>query len=134
ADQRRQADPVGADPDQAAQRAQAGHAAERRNCPREAVGYDTDAAPVGAGQGAPLARGHRWLAMLESGEATSLKEIAAREGVDNRCVSRMVNLARLAPDIVAALLDGTLRDHVTVFGLAVDPPALWDEQHARIGF
>ncbi len=26
-----------------------------------------------------LARGHRWLAMLESGEAKSLREIAARE-------------------------------------------------------
>jgi len=28
----------------------------------------------------PLSRGHRWLAMLESGEAKSLKEIATREG------------------------------------------------------
>lgn len=37
-----------------------------------------------------LARGHRWLAMLESGEATSLKEIAAREEIDNSYVSRMV--------------------------------------------
>src|SRR5690606_31117018 len=30
-----------------------------------------------------LARGHRWLAILESGEAKSLKEIATREGIDN---------------------------------------------------
>lgn len=35
-----------------------------------------------------LARGHRWLAMLESGEATSLKEIAAREGIDSSYVSQ----------------------------------------------
>lgn len=49
-----------------------------------------------------LARGHRWLAMLESGEAKSLKEIATREGIDNSYVSRMVNLTTLAPDIVAA--------------------------------
>lgn len=34
-----------------------------------------------------LARGHRWLAMLESGEAKSLKEIAVRESVDNSYVS-----------------------------------------------
>lgn len=39
-----------------------------------------------------LARGHSWLAMLESGEAKSLKEIATREGIDNSYVSRMVNL------------------------------------------
>jgi hypothetical protein len=30
-----------------------------------------------------LARGHRWLAMLESGEAGSMKQIARREGVDD---------------------------------------------------
>jgi hypothetical protein len=80
-----------------------------------------------------LARGHRWLALLESGEAKSLKEIAARESLDNSYVSRMVNLTLLAPDIVAAILDDELPDHVTLFDLAVDPPALWDEQRARIG-
>ena len=80
-----------------------------------------------------LARGHHWLAMLESGEAKSLKEITAREGIDNSYVSRMVNLTTLAPDIVAANLDDTLPNHITLFDLAVDPPALWDEQRARIG-
>lgn len=80
-----------------------------------------------------LARGHRWLAMLESGEAKSLKEIAAREGIDNSYVSRMGNLTTLAPDIVAAILDDTLPNHITLFDLAVDPPALWDEQRERAG-
>ncbi|PSJ17163.1 LacI family transcriptional regulator [Nitrosomonas supralitoralis] len=79
-----------------------------------------------------LARGHRWLAMLESGEAKSLKEIAARESVDNSYVSRMVNLTTLAPEIVAAILDDTLPDHIILFDLAVDPPALWEEQRERI--
>ena len=79
-----------------------------------------------------LARGHRWLAMLESGEVKSLKEIAAREGIDNSYVSRMVNLTTLAPDIVAAILDDAMPTHVTLFDLAVDPPALWDEQRERI--
>ena len=79
-----------------------------------------------------LARGYRWLAMLESGEAKSLKEIAVREGIDNSYVSRMVNLTTLAPDIVAAILDDTLPNHITLFDLAVDPPALWDEQRERM--
>lgn len=79
-----------------------------------------------------LARGHRWLAMLESGEVKSLKEIAAREGIDNSYVSRMVNLTTLAPDIVAAILDDALPNHVTLFDLAVDPPALWEEQRMRL--
>ena len=75
-----------------------------------------------------LARGHRWLAMLESGEAKSLKEIATREGIDNSYVSRMVNLTTLAPDIVAAILDETLPPEVTLFDLASGTPLLWDEQ------
>ncbi len=79
-----------------------------------------------------LARGHRWLAMLESGEAGSLLEIADREGVDNSYVSRMINLMCLAPDIVAAILDDTLPDHVTLFDLAVDPPRLWEEQRFQV--
>jgi hypothetical protein len=42
------------------------------------------------------------------------------------------NLTTLAPDIVAAILDDALPNHVTLFDLAVDPPALWDEQRARL--
>lgn len=55
-----------------------------------------------------------------------------REGMDNGYVSRMVNQTTLAPDIVAAILDDALPNHVTLFDLAVDPPALWDEQWARL--
>ena len=79
-----------------------------------------------------LARGHRWLAMLTSGEVKSLREIARREGVDSSYVSRMVNLTTLAPDIVAAILDDALPNHITLFDLAVDPPALWEEQRGRL--
>ncbi len=71
--------------------------------------------------------------MLVSGEAKSLKEIAVREGIDNSYVSRMVNMTTLAPDMVAAILDDTLPNHITPFDLAVDPPPLWDEQRGRVG-
>lgn len=80
-----------------------------------------------------LARGYRWLAMLERGAVASLKEIAAREKIDDSYVSRMVNLTTLAPDIVTAILDDTLPSHITLFDLAVDPPLLWDEQRRRAG-
>ena len=79
-----------------------------------------------------LARGHRWLAMLESGEVKTLTEIAKREGVDNSYVSRMVNLTTLAPDIVAAILDDILPDTITLLELASDPPVLWGEQREQI--
>jgi len=78
------------------------------------------------------ARGHRWLAILESGEAGTMKEIARREGVDDSYVSRMVNLKTLAPDIVATILDDTPPPEVTLFDLAAGTPLLWEEQWGRV--
>ncbi len=79
-----------------------------------------------------LARGHRWLAMLESGKAKSLTEVAECEGMDRAYVSRMVNLTTLAPDIVEAILDETLPAEVTLFDLASATPLIWDEQRALL--
>lgn len=80
-----------------------------------------------------LARGHRWLAMLTTGEVKSLKDIATREGIDSSYVGRMLNLTTLAPDVVAAILDDTLPGHVTLLDLAINPPVLWDAQRERFG-
>jgi hypothetical protein len=77
-------------------------------------------------------RGHRWLAILESGKARNLAEVAEMEGMDRAYVSRMMNLTTLAPDIVAAILDESLPDHVTLFDLASGTPLLWDEQRALL--
>jgi hypothetical protein len=41
-------------------------------------------------------------------------------------------LAMLAPDIVEAILEDALPDHLTLFDIAVDPPALWEEQRERV--
>jgi hypothetical protein len=79
-----------------------------------------------------LIRGHRWLALLQSGKARNLTEVAELEGMDRAYVSRMVNLTTLAPDIVAAILDESLPDHVTLFDLASGTPLLWDEQRALL--
>lgn len=78
-----------------------------------------------------LARGYRWLAMLESGEVKSLAEIARRERVDDSYVSRIVNLASLAPDMVAAILDESIPQDLTLLDIAVDPPLLWDDQRNK---
>jgi hypothetical protein len=40
----------------------------------------------------------------------------------------VANLTALAPYIVEAILEDTLPDHLTLFDLAVDPPALWEQQ------
>ncbi|MFY9138570.1 MAG: hypothetical protein WAO73_13155 [Zwartia sp.] len=46
----------------------------------------------------------------------------------------MMNLTVLAPDIVEAILDDTLSNHLTLFDIAVDPLALWDAQRDRLSF
>jgi hypothetical protein len=70
--------------------------------------------------------------MLESGDVKSLREIAAREGIDRSYVSRMVNLTTLAPDIVAAILDDVLPNDITPFDLAVDSLVVLEEQQKQI--
>lgn len=92
--------------------------------------WDTDPTPLQLA----LARAHCWLAMLETGQVKSLKEIAENEGIVNSYVSRMVNLTTLAPDIVEAILDDQLPPTLTLFDLAVDPPKLWSEQRKKTGF
>ena len=69
----------------------------------------------------------------ETGKSHFKPKITSRKRIDNSYVSRKVNLTTLAPDIVAAILDDALPNHITLFDLAVDPPALWDEQRARVG-
>lgn len=79
-----------------------------------------------------LARGHRWLRLIEGGKVANLAAIAKLENVDRSYISRMVNLTTLAPDIQAAILDETLPDAVSLFDLAIDTPLSWDEQRKRL--
>ena len=66
--------------------------------------------------------------MLESGEVKSVRNFTTLEGIDNSYINRMVNQTTLAPDIVAAILDDAMPNHVTLFDRTVDPPTLWDDQ------
>jgi hypothetical protein len=79
-----------------------------------------------------LARGHRWLRMLEAGEVSSMSEIARREGTDHSYVARHINLTLLAPEIVAAILDETLPDGVRLHSISINPPAQWERQRSEL--
>jgi hypothetical protein len=80
-----------------------------------------------------LARGHRWLRMLETGQVSSLREIAQRDGADHSYVAKHLNLTLLAPDIVAAILEDALPDGVRLSALLINPPVLWEGQRAALG-
>lgn len=75
-----------------------------------------------------LARGYRWLRMLEEGKAKSLHEIAQKEKVDITPASRILNLILLVSDIVALILGDQMPEGISSFDLAVDAPAGWQEQ------
>ena len=75
-----------------------------------------------------LARGHRWLRALETGEAASMCDIARRESTNHSYIARHINLTLLAPEIVTGILDETLPEGVQLLMLAINPPVLWEEQ------
>jgi hypothetical protein len=47
-----------------------------------------------------LARAFRWKRMLDSGEFTTIRELAEREGIAPSYMTRVLRLVLLAPDIV----------------------------------
>jgi hypothetical protein len=53
-----------------------------------------------------VARGHKWFNELISGRASFARDIAGREGVNERFVRRLLPLAFLSPSIVEAIADG----------------------------
>jgi hypothetical protein len=81
-----------------------------------------------------IACGRAWFEELASGRASSFGEIAARVGVTDRYVSRIVDLAFLAPDVAETMLNGEQPVDVTVRGLTVDGsvPMPWHDQRRSL--
>ncbi|MBF0584307.1 MAG: hypothetical protein HQL80_08745, partial [Magnetococcales bacterium] len=81
-----------------------------------------------------LGRAHRWLKLLESGQVSSMKELAEQEKLDGSYVSKILRLTLLAPDIIRAILDGRQPESLTLGDLMEPLPMLWSEQRVRLGF
>ena len=77
-----------------------------------------------------LVKAHRWRRRIESGEARSITDLAAQEGVTHAYVCRLLPLTCLAPDIVAAILDGRQPKGITLADLLRDVPLAWEDQRA----
>lgn len=75
-----------------------------------------------------LARAFRWKRMLESGEATTIAELAERDGIAVSYVTRLLRLTLLAPDIVESILDGRQGPAVTLARLMDPFPLEWEAQ------
>jgi hypothetical protein len=60
--------------------------------------------------------------------------LAEALGVDRCYVRRILNLSRLAPDIVEAIVRGEEPSGLSLERLAKGVPMGWEEQRARLGF
>lgn len=82
-----------------------------------------------------IAARRRLAAYIHPTDPKPLSELAASEGIDKSDLSRSLQLAFLAPDIVEAILDGRQPAELTARRLQrlEKLPLLWDEQRTAIG-
>ena len=78
-----------------------------------------------------LARAFRWKRMLESGDFTTIAELAEREGIAPSYMTRVMRLTLLAPETVEVILDGRQEPKVTLARLMSYFPVDWEEQRAQ---
>ena len=75
-----------------------------------------------------LARAFRWKQMLESGEFTTIAELAERERIAPSYMTRVLRRTWLAPDVIEAILDGQQGSKVTLARVLEPFPMHWAEQ------
>ena len=78
-----------------------------------------------------LARGFRWRRLLETGDFSTIQEIAEAENINPSYVSRVLRMTLLAPEIVEAILAGKQPEGLTM-AKAMEPfPLAWRHQSFR---
>ena len=78
-----------------------------------------------------LARAFRSKRMLESGEFTTIAELSEREGIASSCMTRVLRLTQIRPDLVEAILDGRQGPDVTLAKLMYPFALDWTAQPFR---
>ena len=81
-----------------------------------------------------LARAFRWQSLIDSGTYRNTGDLAEAIGKDPAFVARMIRLTLLAPEIVHAILAGTLRKSIPMDKLSKTMPERWADQKKLFGF
>lgn len=79
-----------------------------------------------------ISRAHRWKELLESGQYSTITELASDIGVDGSYVGRILRLTLLAPDIVESILEGNEPDGLSLEKLVKGFPMEWEQQKASL--
>lgn len=80
-----------------------------------------------------LARAFRWKRMLESGEFSTMAELAAREEIAPSYMTRIVQLTLLAPNVIEAILDSDQGSKRELSHMLKIVTVDWADQHASLG-
>ena len=75
-----------------------------------------------------LARGFRWRRLLETGEFSTIEEIADAENINASYVSRVLRMTLLAPEIVEAIVAGRQPEGLTMARAMRPFPLEWRHQ------
>jgi DNA invertase Pin-like site-specific DNA recombinase len=81
-----------------------------------------------------MARSHDWHTQIIAGKLRGRRALADQAGLDERYVSRILQCAFLAPDIVEAILAGRQPADFSMDKLRTGLPLSWAEQRQRFGF
>ena len=81
-----------------------------------------------------LAKAHHWRMLLDTGQVSSMDEIAKMEKIRASYVGRMMDLTLLAPDIVKAILNGRQPKGLSLREFRDAIPIDWEEQRQKFGF
>ena len=77
-----------------------------------------------------LGRAYRWKRMLESGEFSSITDLAKAEKINHSYVRRVLRLTLLSPDITEMILSGDLAKGWQLEDLLKAAPGVWAGQEA----
>ena len=80
-----------------------------------------------------LARAYRWQSLIDAGRFLNAHKSADAIGKDPAYVSRLIRLTLLAPEIVHAILAGTLQISVSMDTLRKELPVRWEDQKKLFG-
>jgi len=75
-----------------------------------------------------LARGFRWRKLLETGDFSTMEEIAQAENINPSYVSRLLRMTLLAPEIVEAIVAGRQMPGLTMAKAMQPFPREWRDQ------
>jgi hypothetical protein len=81
-----------------------------------------------------IARAFRWREMLESGEYSTIREIAHAEKINETYVGRVLRLTLLAPDLVEAIMNGRQPPDLTLATLGKPFSEMWGDQACRFSW